>query len=78
MPRLKPSQTELKAIEFRASINRYLLLRGMNKKDLAKRTGIPESTLHRHLREQEKFSLSEIRRIRDVLNMPHEEIAKVI
>lgn len=78
MPRLRPSQKELKAIEFRACINRYLLLRGMNKNDLSKRTGIPIATLYKRLREQDSMQIQELRRIGHTLNIPADELAKVI
>ena len=60
-------------VAFQISIEEALLITGMSKKELAKRTGIAQSTVYHDLRYPETVTIDRARRYFDSLDVPQEK-----
>lgn len=59
-------------VNFQISIEEALLITGMSKKDLAKRSGIPQSTIYHDLKFPESMTIGRARKYFDSLDVPSE------
>ncbi len=77
MPKLKPSKTEMQNRELVASMEKQMRIRGLGKKETAKRAGFKESTFYYRLKHPETFDVGELRRIFAVLHYPDDEKGRI-
>lgn len=73
MPRLAVGKEEMQNRILKGAIENRLAIVNMTKPELAKKTGIPESSLYSKIRNPSKFNLADLRKVFVVLRMPEEE-----
>lgn len=73
MPALKISTEEKENRETIAKIESYMVMAGIKKPELSKKTLIPYSTLASRFNKPDTFTRGELRRICKVLGIPREE-----
>ena len=78
MPAIKVSAEEKENRETIAKIESYMILSGIKKPELAKKTFIPYSTLASRFNKPDTFTRGELRRICKVLSIPREDRGTLI
>ena len=78
MPRMQPSKKEMQGRILVGAIENQLSLIKMKKPELAKRTGIPESTMYRKFNHPEEFRVEDLQNIFLVIRMPKEEKQRIV
>lgn len=78
MPKLKPSEEELKIRMLRGIIKKYLEVEKMTEEQLAAKMHIAKRTLQNKRRNPESFTYYQIRLILKILRVPDEEKIKVV
>lgn len=78
MPRIPPSENEMKNRILIGSIENRMRIMGYDKREVAKKSGFAESTFYYRLRQPETFSLRELRVVFKVLRYPAEEAEKIL
>ena len=69
MPRIKSNRFEQERLDIKAEIEAAMTKSGNDKQSLSKKTGIPYSTLCVHIKDPDRMTLSELRRIRKVTGL---------
>ena len=69
MPKVRPNQFEQERADIKAEIVATMIKSGNDRQSLAKKTGIPYSTLCTHMNNPDRMTLSELRRIRKVTGL---------
>ena len=77
MTRMQPSKKEMQGRILVGAIENQLSLIKMKKPELAKRTGIPESTMYRKFNHPEEFRVEDLQNIFLVIRMPKEEKQRI-
>lgn len=72
MPKVKPSRERQRQLNITAEINAAITKSGLDKETVAKRTGIPYSTLCAHINNPWRMNLSELDRIGRVTGLKFE------
>ena len=79
MPKLVRTERQQKDLNFRAYVEKNMVLQGIDTKpELAKRMGICHSTLYRKLQQPDYFTTKELRSLFKVLHFSNEEKAEVL
>lgn len=78
MPKLKPSNTELKSRVVRAAISSNMELYGLNEDYVAAKTHTTKRTLQNKRKRPETFTLAELWRISEILKFSPEEKAQIL
>ena len=74
MPRLKSvDRKKMADTEMMAIISKYLTLRGLTRRDLARRILMPETTLYARCRNPGDFRREELMKIFNVLNVSEDD-----
>lgn len=69
---VRPSPNK-RDVAFLCAITEGLLMNGMNKRDLIKKSGIASSTVYADLKHPERMTIGRARRYFDVLHIPAEK-----
>lgn len=78
MPKLKRNEIDLQNAEFVATIAKYLSFYGLDKRELGLKIGLSQTSVYNKIREPQKFTLEETRKIFKVLHFTNEEILKCL
>lgn len=73
MPKLKQSESAMNRTIFNATIAQKLILCGINKPELAKKMQMSRSTLYEKLRDPDRFTIGEVKRMAKALNFSDDE-----
>jgi len=74
MPKLAKSEEEQRNLEFRALVEKNMVLQGVDTKpELAQRIGRSSTALYRKLRAPGTFTVEELRRLYKILHFTKEE-----
>jgi|GEM_PF-1674278 len=77
MPKICKNESQVQDLSLQATIDRHLRLRGITKKELAVRLHMGLPTLFNKIREPEKFTLGELRRLGRELKIEEGEKAAI-
>lgn len=78
MPRIPPSENEMRNRILIGSMENRMRIMGYEKREVARKSGMADSTFYYRLNHPETFSLRELRVIFKVLKYPGEEAEKIL
>ena len=73
MPALKLSRQQERDLEVKATINKYITLRGLKKKNVAVHIRMSSGSLYNRISKPQNFKVGELSEIYDYLKVPEEE-----
>lgn len=78
MPRIPPSESEMRNRILVGSMENRMRIMGYGKRDVASKVGMPENTFYYRLRNPETFNVKELRKVFKILKYPAEEAEQIL